>query len=228
MTPALAIAALATVVPMAAAPADAPAEELENTITASWTEGEQWQAPLTGELFDDIELVVPGDSMSQTLYVKVDGPEPGTLRVWVDGVAVSGDQAAVEYTDEEYTINGTAVADYLGTETDLLVQDVQPGDIVPVDLAYDFPMGELDNDANKAFGPEGDVLLEVWASIEGDYPHDPADPVEPEPQAGAGEGGGRLEDTGAPVAGLIAASALLAGAGAILSRSRRSGADPAS
>jgi LPXTG-motif cell wall-anchored protein len=129
---ALAALALAGVMILPAAPAHAaPPEILVSTDGVNF-------APATAvDLFDDLDLIVPGDTMDAQLWIRNNSPTPALVRVAVTGLTVSSPVFGSAVTLSS-TLNASSYASTISalTDCDVVVQTqtVGAGNTVRVDF----------------------------------------------------------------------------------------------
>ena len=234
----------------------------DEAIQLSW-DGRTYTS-VTAESFLGTPVSVPGDSASRTLLVRNDGPTAGTLRASIVNVELADPDAPDVHHNPEHRSPGEgyggagAQGDFYDdlrvrwaggsasfTElheqghTPILEIDLDTGEQVPINLAYELPLAATSgNRANVAPREASfDVLLEIGGTLPSATPTPsqkpaptPTAPTGPTSDVGAPRtGGGQLQQTGADVGLLVlaAGAALGAGAGlAVLSARRRAARDP--
>jgi len=150
------------VVGVTAAPASAAAGDVE--VSA---DGVTFGSTYSGALFDDLALMVPGDSQSTVLYVRNSGTEPGFLRISLQDVVTSdADYAdALTVTVSTGAAQGTATAVSAANPCWVLLQGeiISPGQVVAVSSTA--ALGNLGGLAGQ--GATASLALKVGLSSTG-------------------------------------------------------------
>jgi hypothetical protein len=142
MAAVVAILAAATVMPAA------PAQAASPQILMS-TDGIVFVPVTAVDLFDDLDLIVPGDTMDARLWLRNDSSTPALVRVAVTGLAVTSPAFGSAVTLSS-TMNGASYASSVGALTDCQVvvqaQTVGAGSTVRIDfeVTMDSATGGLD------------------------------------------------------------------------------------
>lgn len=198
----------------------APAAAAVGVVEVSDT-GTTFGATYPGALFDDIALLVPGDSQQQVFYVRNSGTEAGFLRLTLKGVAYSDTDFA-----DALTVTARTAA-HQGKPANLLSADpcwvllegqtVSPGAVVPV--TADLVLGQLNGKAGQgataalAIGVElsdttaGSLPPTACGSPSAEVPVLPgpststAPAAQAQPGSGFGQGGSQIEGGSQPGAG---------------------------
>lgn len=161
-----------------AAPASAAsASEAQDVIAMSW-DGKEYTSVIGGS-FVGVPVAVPGDSAKRTLYVRNDGPSGGTLNASIVNVKILDPQATDAkdngkdqgnfYDDLRLAWNGgnanfTTLASR--TETEIYDVHVDQGQVVPITVAYQFPIEATSG--NRANVSKREASFDVLLTISGD------------------------------------------------------------
>ena len=211
---ALAALALAGVMILPAAPAHAAAPE----ILVS-TDGVNFMPATAVDLFDDLDLIVPGDTMDAQLWIQNNSSTPALVRVAITGLAVSSPVFGTAVTLSS-TLNAASYESSIGALTNCQVvvqpQTVSAGDTVRVDFEVSM---ESATSGLTAQGGSGDLGFIATA-------HDPAAGPFPTTNgctaAAAGSGArGSLAWTGSEIMPTIFVAVALLGLGLLFTLLRR-------
>lgn len=188
-----------------ASPAAATTRQLELS-----TDGSTWSSSIPGTLFDALPMLVPGDSVSRTLYVRNAGSTAGLLRLDAVDVRISNaDFARSLRVDAAIDAASLASVDLGGTAdciTVLPAGRIAAGAVAVVEITLGFdenaPMPTQDSTADFSLLLSVSEDLGQQATVAG-CPVDGIElPTLPFPDGGAGAAGG------GPVAGGADAAAV--------------------
>lgn len=202
----------------------APVAAVENTIEVSH-DGATFVTDPTFTLFDDIGHVVPGDTTTETVWVRSTADDPGRLRVDLVDV-VADDAALADATSIALSVDGTPVGTVtIGDATgDCVVISgdglLAPGETSRLDvtMAVAADLGERAGQDGLA-GTRGEVGFRLRATLtDADVPAPPDDVCTPTPgPSPSATNPAPLPETGMTLPlGLAAAGAAAGAAGAIL------------
>lgn len=168
-------------------------------------------------LFDSMGRVVPGDSTTESVWVRNDAPSAGVLRIDLTGVSADDPELAAAFTlgtavAGASASEGTSVADGIDNGGCIVLHNghrLAPGERVQIDVTAALSRSLTDRD-----GALGTVDFKLRASLrdvnasselqQGD-PCDPDEPEVPYPDADPSDD---LPGTGAPLGGLAFVSAI--------------------
>lgn len=206
--------------------AAAPASAAGDTILVS-TDGVHYSTAISGGIFEGVGVLVPGDSVASTLWIKNPTSAPAMLRISTRNVAISSAEFASGVTMSSWdsktdTTRKAALQNVAECGIVAPAQEIEAGESIKTVLR--FTMSDLDGSTAMKEGVRLDLMVAMRDAAAGAFPpgacEDNGVLISSNPGHSA-----PLPSTGTDPAAPLIGGGLLLGIGAfLLRRSRRRGA----